>query len=156
MKNHKIYFCCPLYFSLVVSSLRLNICNQGKEGEEKELLKRRCSCTLQYAGTGYSPASVSTLTPFLCHSYHRYLWPHEVPSVGQEVLFGLLFKTESSQSVLPLVAHHQQYCKEGEWDTEFLVFSTTYVVPILFYRRFTGCLLVIMKVKNCKDFYMLF
>lgn len=35
MKNHKIYFCCLLCFSLVVSSLNLSICNQRKEGEEK-------------------------------------------------------------------------------------------------------------------------
>lgn len=68
--------------------------------------------------------------------------------MGQEVLFGLLFKAKNSQSVLPLVAH-QQYYKEQEWDTEFLLFSTKHMAPILFHRRFLGCFLVIMKVKNC-------
>lgn len=30
-KNHKIYFCCLLYFSLVVTSLNLNICIKEKK-----------------------------------------------------------------------------------------------------------------------------
>lgn len=37
---------------------------------------------------------------------------------AKKLLFGLLFKVENSQSVLLSVAHHQQYYKEHEGDTE--------------------------------------
>lgn len=147
-------FCIFLWLSLVwTSTFEIK---EKKEEKSVELLKRRCLCTLQYLGTGYNPASVFPLTLFLCHNCHRYLWPREVPSEGQEALLGLLFKVENSQSVLPLVAHHQQYYKAGEWDTEFLLFGTEHVAPTLFYRRFLEGFLLIMEVENCKDFYVLF